>query len=213
MDVMKTLDLSLKDVYQLLIGEMRYGYTRNNHLMPSCGYDKAYDILPRFLEVDKEYALHTAKQLCDECISDQIVGHFYNGIDDEFGNLVEARKFVRWLLNFVMTNSDGEDWFPYNYDMFVNNLAKDDEPRYLVYEEVDGEKRLLTETPVSLKQYPDYVFAKENLDKDGRATYHHIVMRGELGSPDYLPYKEAPIKFELIEPVKRTYIVELIKKA
>ena len=70
MDVTKRLDLDLKDVYQLLIGECRYGYRRNNHLMPSCAYDKVKDIVPRMYKVDEDYAVYTLKQICEECISD-----------------------------------------------------------------------------------------------------------------------------------------------
>ena len=53
MDTAKTMNVSLKNVYQLLISEMRYGYRRNNHLMPSCGYDKVKTLVPQMYEIDK----------------------------------------------------------------------------------------------------------------------------------------------------------------
>ena len=79
MDVSKTMNISLKNVYQLLINEMRYGYKRNNHLMPSCGYDKVKTLVPQMYEVDKEYTIYTMKQLCEERISDQLTTNFGGG--------------------------------------------------------------------------------------------------------------------------------------
>ena len=92
MDTAKTINVSLKNVYQLLISEMRYGYRRNNHLMPSCGYDKVKTLVPQMYEVDKEYAIYTMKQLCEECISDQLSANFYDGEEDEHGNRAEAKS-------------------------------------------------------------------------------------------------------------------------
>jgi len=165
MDVTKTLDLSLKDIYQLLIGECRYGYSRNNHLMPSCAYDKVKNIVPRMYDVDKEYAVYTLKQICEECISDQLAGHFYDGEDDEHGNRQDAIKFITWSLQWIHQHDtdkrfEGSLWLPYNYDLFTSNLEKDSEPRYLVYE-IRGKsqrKYLLTPEPVSQKEYFNVMF-------------------------------------------------------
>ena len=97
----KMMNISLKNVYQLLISEMRYGYSRNNHLMPSCGYDNIKTLVPQMYEVDKEYAVYTMKQLCEECISDQLAANFYDGEDDEFGNRAEAIKFINWSIQWI----------------------------------------------------------------------------------------------------------------
>ena len=42
---MEKVSLGLKDVYQLLVCYLRYGYTRNNHLMPNCAYDKVKELI------------------------------------------------------------------------------------------------------------------------------------------------------------------------
>ena len=161
MDTTKTMNVSLKNVYQLLISEMRYGYRRNNHLMPSCGYDKVKTLVRQMYEVDKEYAIYTMKQLCEECISDQLSANFYDGEDDEYGNRAEAIEFVKWSLQWINQHeNNSNNWLPYNHDLFVANLAKDDEPRYLVYELRGKSKRkkLITTKPVSQNEYMNVVF-------------------------------------------------------
>ena len=161
----KKLELDLKDVYQLLIAECRYGYGRNNHLMPDGAYEKVKRIVPQMYEVDKEYAVYTLKQICEECISDQLTWNFYDGEDDEFGNRKEAIKFVNWCLQWIHTHEtdkryDGSAWFPYNYDNFVANIDKDKEPRYLIYELKGKSKRkyLITPSPVSQGEYFEIMF-------------------------------------------------------
>ena len=165
MDTAKTMNVSLKNVYQLLISEMRYGYRRNNHLMPSCGYDKVKTLVPQMYEIDKEYAIYTIKQLCEECISDQLSANFYDGEDDEYGNRAEAIEFVKWSLQWINQHEvelghKSSAWLPYNHDLFEANLAKDNEPRYLVYELRGKSKRkkLITTKPVSQNEYINVVF-------------------------------------------------------
>ena len=161
MDTANTMNVSLKNVYQLLISEMRYGYRRNNHLMPSCCYDKVKTLVPQMYEVDKEYAIYTMKQLCEECISDQLSANFYDGEEDEYGNRAEAIEFVKWSMQWINQHeNNSNNWLPYNHDLFVANLAKDDEPRYLVYELRGKSKRkkLITVDPVSQNEYLNVVF-------------------------------------------------------
>ena len=157
----KTMTISLKNVYQLLISEMRYGYSRNNHLMPGCGYDNIKNLIPQMYEVDKDYAVYTMKQLCEECISDQLSANFYDGEDDEFGNRAEAIEFIKWSIQWINQHeNNSNNWLPYNHDLFIANLAKDDEPRYLVYELRGKSKRkkLITIDPVSQNEYLNVVF-------------------------------------------------------
>ena len=192
MDTAKTMNVSLKNVYQLLISEMRYGYRRNNHLMPSCGYDKVKTLVPQMYEVDKEYAVYTMKQLCEECISDQLSANFYNGEDDEHGNRAEAIEFIKWSMQWINQHeNNSNNWLPYNHDLFVANLAKDDEPRYLVYELRGKSKRkkLITIDPVSQNEYMNVVFdgiteahyrrethkMTENYNDNRRSYTYHIL--------------------------------------
>ena len=196
MDTAKTMNVSLKNVYQLLISEMRYGYRRNNHLMPSCGYDKVKTLVPQMYEIDKEYAIYTMKQLCEECISDQLSANFYGGEDDEYGNRTEAIEFVKWSMQWINQHETelghkSGDWLPYNHDLFEANLAKDNEPRYLVYELRGKSKRkkLITTEPVSQNEYINVVFngikearyrreahkMTENYDDNRRSYTYHIL--------------------------------------
>ena len=205
----KTMNIEIGDVYQLLISELRYAYRRNNHLMPACAYDRVKDYIPRMYSVDKECALHTLKQLCEECITEELCERFYDGYDDEFGNRMETIDFINWCMEWIHSHGDAE-YLPYCWQGFKNNLAKDDEPRYNVYEIIDGTKKVLIATDVSLNKYPEYIFTKENLDFKNSATYRRIVERGEFGTPNYLPYKKAPIRYEFTSPTHKIYIVEHI---
>ena len=121
MDKLKTLPLELKDIYQMLIAECRYGYTRNNHLMPWGAYDKVRRIVPEMYEVDAEYAIYTLKQICEECISDELMGHFYDGVDDEFENMNQTIVFINWCLDYIEKHDDttiGNKWTPDCYDLY-----------------------------------------------------------------------------------------------
>ena len=196
MDTAKTMNVSLKNVYQLLISEMRYGYRRNNQLMPSCGYDKVKTLVPQMYEIDKEYAIYTMKQLCEECISDQLSANFYDGEDDEYGNRAEAVEFVKWSMQWINQHEvelghKSGDWLPYNHDLFEANLAKDNEPRYLVYELRGKSKRkkLIAAEPVSQNEYLNVVFdgiaeanyrrethkMTENYNDNRRSYTYHIL--------------------------------------
>ena len=190
------MNISLKNVYQLLISEMRYGYSRNNHLMPSCGYDNIKTLVPQMYEVDKDYAVYTMKQLCEECISDQLAANFYDGEDDELGNRAEAIKFINWSIQWINQHeNNSNNWLPHNHDLFIANLAKDNEPRYLVYELRGKSKRkkLITVDPVSQNEYLSVVFdgitearyrreihkMTENYGDNRRSYTYHILSQVE----------------------------------
>ena len=66
----KTVSVSLSDLYQFLVSECRYGYTRNNHLMPWGAFRHVYEYLPLMVEADADRAIGTAKQLAEEAISE-----------------------------------------------------------------------------------------------------------------------------------------------
>ena len=61
--------LDEKDLYQLLIAEMRYAVKRDNHLAPSACVQHIMDYLP---EMSKEWRFHTAEQLTDEIIQERL---------------------------------------------------------------------------------------------------------------------------------------------
>ena len=204
MDNAKTMNVSLKNVYQLLISEMRYGYRRNNHLMPSCGYDKVKTLVPQMYEVDKEYAVYTMKQLCEECISDQLAANFYDGEDDEFGNRAEAIKFINWSIQWINQHeNNSNNWLPYNHDLFVANLAKDDEPRYLVYELRGKSKRkkLITVDPVSQNEYMNVVF-----DGITEANYHRETHKMTENYGD----NRRSYTYHILSPVEKDFYVKHI---
>lgn len=126
------VEIKPKDLYQFLLTECRYGYTRNNHLMPDGAYRHVEEYLPELLKADKEIAVNTAKQLVEECISMELC-KFADGIDDESGNRKSAIDFIKRMLELLVNNGQS-DWRPYNYDLLVKNVQLDDEPRYDVYE-------------------------------------------------------------------------------
>ena len=177
------MELTLKDVYQLLITTCRYAYTRNNHLVPSTTFAQVLGLVKKMRFYDLDYAIHTAKQLCEECISLQIITNFEDGIDDEFQNLKESRKFVLDLLNFI-----GPDYKPYNYDLFLANLEKDKLPRYAFYDESEN----LLKADVSEEHW------LEELCKLAGAQDTDLTYRKE-------PVSEKLIKITVLEP-KETVI-------
>ena len=130
----KFIKIDIHALYQLLISECRYGYTRNNHLMPGTAYNRVEMLLSDMYKCNKDVTLHTVKQLCEECISFQLNTNFYDGLDDEFHNREEAEKFVGYLLNFL----DGVDadikYFPYNEEDYWKNIERKNNLKYRLYE-------------------------------------------------------------------------------
>jgi len=199
----KTIAVDLKDFYQLLIAECRYGYTRNNHLMPSGAYDKVKYYFPKMFEIDNDYAIYTLKQLCDECISQQLIMNFYDGEDDEYNSHKEAIEFISWCLNEI--HKVDTYWFPYNMDQYLENLKKDDEPRYNVYIMEGKTKLLLTKKPVSVNDYFKVIVDTINSDS---AIFRKETIRA-------LDKEEPKSKYDdyiyhILEPVQKDFYVEHI---
>lgn len=113
------MKIPLKDIYQLLIAECRYGYTRNNHLMPSGAYDRVKEYLPKMYEIDEYFAVSTAMQICEEAISDELLTHFREGVDDQHGNMWDTIRFVEWLRAWIIVNSKTPNDSPYNYSQYA----------------------------------------------------------------------------------------------
>lgn len=204
------------DSYQLLIAECRYGYTRNNHLMPWGAYEHVKKYLPKLLKADAECALHTAAQLCDECISEQLNGNFYDGLDDENNNRRDAIDFIEWLLNFIHKKGKNNllycNFLPYNYHSYIDNISRHEALKYRVYElssfEENAEKiRELTEEPISKKEADDILFVKELGVKSA------VINRLEIRTKNY-PVRVIGEMVRVIEPTShagKIYLIELQK--
>lgn len=126
------VSLTPAELYRLLICCLRYGYSRNNHLMPSSAYKEALDYLSRMAEVDEDLAASTAIQLAEECISDQICMNFYDGLDDDCQNREESVKFANSLIKFAKDHGNPNP--PYNFDSLLRNVGKADSLKYDVWE-------------------------------------------------------------------------------
>lgn len=116
------------DLYQLLVTECRYGYTRNNHLMPRCAYDHIKAYLPLICKEDNELGISTATQLMEECISNQLCRNYDSGLDDEFGNRKEALDFIQYLKDWLAER--GVTNMPYNYTRCLDNIKRADSLKY-----------------------------------------------------------------------------------
>lgn len=159
------IKVNVHDMYQLLLSECRYGYTRNNHLMPSGAYQKVKKYLPIMLKVNGDCAFRTVQQLCEECISEQLTMQFYNGLDDEYGSRREAIDFIEYLLQWSRDNF-GFELNPYNYDQYTDNLKREQKLKYRVYELEGFDEnakvvRELTLEPVSKEDANQLLFEKE----------------------------------------------------
>ena len=51
------VEIKSKDLYQFLLTDCRYGYTRNNHRMPDGAYRQAHEYVPELLKADKGMAI------------------------------------------------------------------------------------------------------------------------------------------------------------
>lgn len=137
MEEKEYVKIDVHKLYQLLITELRYGYTRNNHLMPSSAYNDAADLLDRMLEANEGVAVRTAKQLCEECIGDELAMRFSEGLEDDFGNRKAAIDFIEYLLDFIRKREPG--YKPYNMYMYDDNMKRSEDMRYSVFSIKDAE--------------------------------------------------------------------------
>lgn len=126
------VSISPHDLYQILIAELRYGFTRNNHLMPWGAFGHCKEYIPAMLPVDPLIAEHTAVQCAEETIS-ELRMRTISSTDRllEFGLEKEYADFVLWCLHFLV---DHQKEFlvghnaPYNIDGFEEYLkSKHDE--------------------------------------------------------------------------------------
>ena len=193
------MDIELRDLGQLLLFECRYGYTRNNHLMPAEAYDKVKKYIPEMCRIDRDYTLHTLQQLCEECISLNLLTNFYDGYDDEFGNRQRSIDFVKWCLEYIKNNGH-QDYVPYNFDSFKEALEQENKPKYLVYEVSNDTRTLITPDPISKLDYENLIFLKD-IPADNIIYFN----KSRLDSD-----KKVSLKYTLKIPTDKVYIVESI---
>lgn len=217
------VEIKPKDMYQFLLAECRYGYTRNNHLMPGGAYHHVDEYLPELLKADKEMAINTAKQLVEECIEMELV-QFADGIDDDNGNRNAALRFIERMFAFVNENSDIKNWKPYNYDSYEANVNLDVKPRYDIYEaEYTGYGKLADEKEFKLgKKINTEMISKNDLfmflikseplfNNAKSATYRKYEYK-----PDWKDYVESNsylFREEYNKQVLIKYVFDDIKKA
>ncbi len=210
------VNVEIYDLYQFLIGEMRYGYTRNNHLMPGDGYDKCKKYLPLMLKVNKSWAISTAKQLCDECISDELTRCFYSGDDDEFGNREGAINFIKWLLAWISDNGDSY-YRPYNYDVYLRNTAFDDKPQYLISElfgyDIESNtykeaKALNKDKLLSRNEYANYLFMDICGARKGETILYNKI---SLDKNNEHHGKMVKHYYHIYEPINRYFLIEKVE--
>lgn len=89
----RSVAVDCQDLYQLLIAECRYGYTRNNHLMPDGAFSHCKEYLPLMAQQDVESALCTARQLAEEAISELCRDALYD-VRKQFYFVVEQGRSV-----------------------------------------------------------------------------------------------------------------------
>lgn len=215
MTMVKEITIQSNLLYRFLIWGCRYGYTRNNSIMPEEAFSVCQEILPKQFEVDSVGALRTAQQLCDECISNELMTHFYDGNDDGYDNRYRSIEFIYWLLRWIKDNG-GFDYKPYGYDFFLENVALDDKPQYLVTElfgfnmetrNWDSSKVLNANHLLSKKNYFDFIVNDVcNLKGKGNFLFnkmHYFKDECELGAGKSLKFI---YRFLLETP--RTFLVE-----
>jgi len=212
-----TVEITIKDLYQLLISECRYGYSRNNHLMPDGAYIKVKNLIPKMYEVDETHANATLDQICDECISDQILLNYGDGEDDDCGNREAAIEFVEWCIKTLREHGNPE-YTPRSYNLYKENLALDDVPRYRVYEvdktypeDPEGSKKvLLTESPVSENALLDFLvehLCVESCEEAPVITLQKIRMKK---NPNRFEDRQKNYFYHFLEPSEKSYFVEHI---
>ena len=181
----RKMKIDLHDLYQFLITECRYGYTRNNHLMPSGAYTHVRKYLPLMKEQDLSFAESTAKQLCEECIQNQMTTFMdIKYLDDN--NRQESLFFIQYLIDFIK-EATSEDWKPYNYDLYLENKVLDDKKAFHLYkcdydsiisqDKIVIEKQL-TSSVISKSEAVNYIFELIFPLYESDATYRHFDLDG-----------------------------------
>lgn len=135
-----------------MIGALRYGCSRNNHLEPSWTFDHLKKHLPQLCKKDLEAGLYALEKFCSETC-EMLDDNFYDGLDDEHGNRLDYIKFIEWCVEEA--SKLGKDitncWA---YDRYKKNLERESSLKYRLYELESFDKdakpiREITVEPVS----------------------------------------------------------------
>ncbi len=102
--------LDEKDLYQLLIAEMRYAIKRDNHLAPSGCVQHIMDYLP---EMRKDWRSHTAEQLTSEIIQECVCGNSKGPLEQE----AEWEKLLVFLTDYI-------EKLPFGVDRYMDVLFR-----------------------------------------------------------------------------------------
>lgn len=188
----KRIFVDIHDLYNLLISQCRYAYTRNNHLEPDSSYNKVKKYLNKLLKSDAEFTLHIACQLCEECISLQLNDNFFEGLDDEYYNRHQTIEFIEWLLKFIHTKGKKVEerfvnYLPYNYDSYKENIEREKSLKYRLYEveKFERDSKVLREitTDAVTKEEADKILFNQELQTE-EALIRKINLRTEGSYPE-----------------------------
>jgi hypothetical protein len=92
------------DLYKLLIAEVRYALSRDNHLAPGTCVQHIMDYLP---DMSKQWRAHAAEQLANEVISERS----FNRLKQD----LEWEKLLLFLLDYIEKR-------PVNADRYMQYL-------------------------------------------------------------------------------------------
>ena len=199
----KTMNLNTIDVYRLLIGEVRYGCSRNNNLMPGSAFDEARQYVPVMFEADPDLAVHTAAQLCTEVIN-ELALRFWEGAEDEFGNRQKYLDFINWCLDFVHQHGV-ENYVPYNNDQLSHVLATDDLKQFIIMDNETQELLVDKDHALSRREYMEYILKEILKAKEGdecRYNFQNIKADRDKIIGHVLSF---------VEPFKRSLVVMRIQ--
>ena len=128
------MNIGLKDLYQLLIAELRYGFTRNNHLMPDGAFAHTKHYIDGMWREDQSYAIRTLSQAVEETISEFVLRMPFNS-SEGFSNELQNSyiNFIVWGLDRLVYWTDV--WtmrkYVYNLDSFTRTLKEYDKLDYI----------------------------------------------------------------------------------
>lgn len=145
----RDITVDCKDLYQFLISECRYGYTRNNHLMPWGAFHHVYEYLPLMKETNRDFAISTACQLAEEAIEQ--LWHYLWGEDrykavlliKEKGKKDKESIEAKWVKGVNKFSVDYKFEAVPNVKFYATGLEKKDKPTEFMSFSKKGKKILI----------------------------------------------------------------------